>query len=74
MNIKQMAAARVAVFMAVSITMGAAVSAAITYWGLAIVGIALSVAVLLYLIKMLYDIELDKLERTNTLTKLKDLG
>jgi hypothetical protein len=74
MNIRQMAAARVAVFMAVSMAMGGAVSLAITYWGLAIVGIALSTAVLLYLIKMLYDIELDKLERNNSLAKLKDLG
>jgi hypothetical protein len=74
MTIKQMAAMRVAAFIAVATLVGLAASAAIAYWGLATVGLAASLAVLAYLIKLMYDIELSKLESKNALRKLKDLG
>jgi uncharacterized membrane protein YgaE (UPF0421/DUF939 family) len=49
------------------------VNLGIHYMGLATVGVILAAGVLAYMIKLMYDIELSKLESKNALTKLKEL-
>jgi len=73
MNIKQMAALNVAKIVAVAIVMGMIVNASLHYVGLATVGLIMAIAVLAYMIKFMYDIELAKLESKNALTKLKEM-
>ena len=73
MTIKQMAAVRVAKFLAVITVIGVAVNVLMFYLGVATVGIMLALALLIYMIRFMYQVELDKLERTNTLSKLKDI-
>jgi hypothetical protein len=73
MNIKQMAALRVAGLFGSAIAMGVVVNVGIHYFGIAAVGIIVSVALLAYMCKFVYDIELAKLESLNSLRKLKDI-
>jgi hypothetical protein len=42
------------------------------YLGLAVMGTAFAVALLVYMIKFMYDIELSKLESKNALTKIRE--
>jgi hypothetical protein len=73
MNIKQMAAVRVAGLVGSAVLMGVVVNVGIHYFGLAAVGIVVTVALLAYFCKFAYDIELAKLESLNSLRKLKEL-
>lgn len=73
MTIKQMAAVRVAKFLAVITVIGIVVNVLTFYLGPATVGIMLALALLIYMIRFMYQVELDKLERTNPLAKLKDM-
>ena len=73
MNIKQMAVVNVAKIVAVAVIMGIIVNSSLHYFGLATVGLIMAIAVLAYMIKFMYDIELSKLESKNALTKLKEL-
>ena len=73
MNIKQMAAVRVAAIVGSAMAMGLAVNLGIHYFGLATVGVVFTVALLAYFCKFAYDIELSKLESLNSLRKLKEL-
>ena len=67
MTPKQIAVRNVAVFFISSIGSGVAISLAIDRFGIPLVGIALSSIVLAYLIKVVYDMELDKAERLERL-------
>ena len=73
MTIKQMAAMRVAALIGSALLTGILVHVGIHYFGLAIVGTVFAVAVLAYMAKFVYDIELAKLESLNALNKLKEL-
>jgi hypothetical protein len=73
MNIKQMALVKVLTLMGSAAFMGVVVTLSIDYWGMARVGTVLAICVFAYLCKLVYDIELSKLEHTNALTKLKDI-
>ena len=72
MNIRQMAALNVAKFLAAVLAIGIVVNVSMFYFGIATVGIVFALAVLAYMIKFMYDIELSKLESKNALTKIKD--
>ncbi len=74
MTIKQMAMLNVAKFVAGALVLGVANSLAINYFGIAAVGIFWSIVFLIYAVKFVYDTELDKLERLNTLKKIKESG
>jgi Flp pilus assembly protein TadB len=73
MTIKQMALLNVFKFLAIVTVIGIAVNVLMFYFGIATVGIVLAILMLAYMIRFMYQVELDKLERTNTLTKLKDM-
>jgi hypothetical protein len=73
MNIKQMAALKVAGLIGSAIAMGIVVNVSIHYFGIATVGVIVAVALLAYFCKFAYDIELSKLESLNSLRKLKEL-
>jgi hypothetical protein len=68
-----MAAVRVAALFGSAVLMGLAVNVGIHYLGLATMGLIMALALLIYMIKFVYDIELAKLESKNALTKLKEL-
>ncbi len=74
MTIKQMAMLNVAKFVAGALVIGVVNSLAINYFGIATVAIFWSVVFLIYAVKFVYDVELAKLERLNTLTKIKESG
>jgi uncharacterized membrane protein YgaE (UPF0421/DUF939 family) len=67
-----MAAFNVAKIVAVALILGIIVNASLDYFGLATVGLIMAIAVLAYMIKFMYDIELSKLESKNALTKIKE--
>ena len=67
-----MAALNVAKIVAVAITVGIIVNISLHYFGIATVGIIMAVALFLYMIKFMYDIEVSKLESKNSLQKLKE--
>lgn len=73
MNIRQMALVNVAKILGFALAVGLVVNLGLHYFGIATVGIIAAVALLVYMIKFMYDIELSKLESKNTLTKLKEL-
>jgi hypothetical protein len=68
-----MAALNVAKIVAVAVAMGIIVNVSLDYFGLATVGLIMAIAVLAYMIRFIYDIEVSKLESKNALTKLKEL-
>jgi hypothetical protein len=72
MTIKQMAALRVAKFLALVTVLGVTVNVLMFYFGIATVGIIMGLLMLGYMIRFMYQVELDKLERTNSLTKLRE--
>lgn len=72
MTLKQLAAWNVAKFMGSAFAVGVLVSVAIEYLGVNTVGMALAVLVLAYMLRLCYKIEVDRLERTNTLKKIKE--
>jgi hypothetical protein len=67
-----MAAFNVAKIVAVALILGIIVNASLDYFGLATVGLIMAIAVLGYMIKFMYDIELSKLESKNALTKIRE--
>ncbi len=72
MTLKQMAAVRVAKMLAVVTVVGVANSWLINEFGLAVVGTVWALVLLVYMTKMVYDMEVDKLERLNSLKKIKE--
>ncbi len=72
MNLKQMALVNVAKILGTAVLAAVVVNVGIHYLGLAVVGTLIALALLVYMAKMVYDIELDKLERLDTLKKIKD--
>jgi hypothetical protein len=74
MTPKQTALLNVGKLLAIAFVVGFAVNVAITYFTIAQIGIGFCVGMLVYLCKMLYDLELAKaehLEALNTLNKMK---
>ena len=63
MTPRQTALKNVTIFFATSVGSGVALALAIDYFGLALVGTALSFVMLAYLVKVVYDMEVDKAER-----------
>jgi high-affinity Fe2+/Pb2+ permease len=72
MTLKQMAALNVAKLVAFALAVGLVVNVSLHYFGLATVGLIMAIAVLAYMIKFMYDIEVSKLESKNALTKIKE--
>jgi Flp pilus assembly protein TadB len=72
MTLKQRAAVNVAKFLLAVIAIGITVNALMFYFGVATVGIIAGLSLLIYMIRFMYQVEVDKLERTNTLTKIRD--
>jgi uncharacterized membrane protein YgaE (UPF0421/DUF939 family) len=72
MTIKQMAAVQVAKLVLAMILFALLFNLGLHYFGLAVMGTVFAVAVLVYMIKFMYDIELSKLESKNALRKIKE--
>lgn len=73
MSPKQIALIQVAKLIALAIVAGVMVNAAFTYFTLAQIGIGWGVALLAFMIKMIYDLEVAKAEHIQGLEKLKDI-
>ena len=73
MTIKQMAAMETAKLILGMILVSVLVNVSLHFFGVVAVGVIVAVALFLYMIKFVYDIELAKLESKNALTKLKDI-
>ena len=73
MNIKQMAAMETAKLIGGMILVSVIVNVSLHFFGVVAVGVIVAVALFLYMIKFVYDIELAKLESKNALTRLKDI-
>jgi hypothetical protein len=73
MNIRQMAAFNVFKFLLAVTAVGILVNVLMFYFGIATVGIVLGLLMLAYMIRFMYQVELDKLESKNALTKLKEM-
>ena len=74
MTPKQTALLNMSKLLGIALVVGFAVNVAITYFTIAQIGIGFCVGMLVYLCKMLYDLELAKaehLEALNTLNKMK---
>ena len=72
MTIKQMAAVQVLKLVSAMILFAVLFNLGLHYLGLAVMGTAFAVALLVYMIKFMYDIELSKLESKNALTKIRE--
>jgi len=72
MTLKQMAAFNVAKIVAFALAVGVVVNVSLHYFGIATVGLIAAVALMAYMIKFMYDIEVSKLESKNALTKIKE--
>ena len=73
MTLKQMALKRTVIFAASALGVGLLNSLAMHYFGLATVGLVWAVLILIFGIRFVYQTEVDRLERENTLKKLKDI-
>jgi putative Ca2+/H+ antiporter (TMEM165/GDT1 family) len=73
MTLKQMALKRTAIFAASALAVGVLNSLAMHYFGAATVGLVWAVMFLIFGIRFVYQTEVDRLERENTLKKLKDI-
>ena len=71
MTPRQTALKNVTLFFVTSIGLGVAVALAIDFFGLAPIGTGLAVLVLVYLVKVVYDIEVEKAERLERLNTPK---
>ena len=67
MTPKQTALARVVGLIATAIAVGFVVNVAFTYFTVAEIGIGFSIGMLAFMIKMVYEIELDRAERLEKL-------
>lgn len=72
MTLKQMALKRTVIFAASALGVGVLNSLAITYFGIEVVGLVWAVMFLIFGIRFVYQTEVDRLERENTLKKIKD--
>lgn len=72
MTLKQRAALNVAKMVVFAITVGVIVNVSLHYLGLATVAVIAAVALLAYMIRFMYDIEVSKLESKNALNTLKE--
>jgi uncharacterized membrane protein YfbV (UPF0208 family) len=72
MTIKQMAAVQVLKLVSAMIVLAVLFNLGLHYFGLYVMGTAFAVALLVYMIKFMYDIELSKLESKNALTKIRE--
>jgi hypothetical protein len=71
MTPKQTALLNVSKLLAFALVVGFSVNVAITYFTIAQIGIGFCVGMLVYLCKMLYDLELAKAEHLESLNKMK---
>lgn len=71
MTPRQTALKNVVLFFVTAIGSGIALALAIDFFGLALVGTAFSFAMLIYLVKVVYDMEVDKAERLAKLNNPK---
>ena len=71
MTPKQTALLNVGKLLAFALLIGFSVNVAITYFTIAQIGIGFCVGMLVYLCKMLYDLELAKAEHLESLNKMK---
>jgi hypothetical protein len=67
MTPRQTALKNVTIFFVTAIGSGVAVALAIDFFGLAFVGTALAFLMLVYLVKVVYDMEVEKAERLERL-------
>lgn len=67
MTPRQTALKNVVLFFSTAVGSGVALALAIDFFGLALVGTAFSFAMLIYLVKIVYDMEVDKAERLEKL-------
>jgi mannose/fructose/N-acetylgalactosamine-specific phosphotransferase system component IIC len=67
MTPRQIALKNVTIFFVTAIGSGVAVALAIDFFGLALVGTALAFLMLVYLVKVVYDMEVEKAERLERL-------
>ncbi len=74
MTLKQMAALNVAKFIGVAALGGILVNIMIHFLGQAWTGTIMAGVILIYMIRMVYQIEVDRLQRLNSLTKIKESG
>lgn len=72
MTLKQMALKRTAIFALTALGVGVLNSLAIHYFGIEAVGLVWAVLFLFFGIRFVYQTEVDRLERENTLKKIKD--
>ena len=72
MTLKQMAALNVAKFMATAALGGVLVNISIHFLGIGWTGTIIAALMLIYMIRMVYEMEVDKLERLNTLKKIRE--
>ena len=72
MTIKQMALLNTVKILGFALVVGLLFNLGLHYFGLATMAIIAAAALLAYMIKFMYDIELAKLESKNSLQKLRD--
>lgn len=72
MTLNQLAAWRTAKKFFFVILGSAIVNIAVYFWGWPVVGLAIACGVMAYAVYGLYDMERNKLERENSLTKIKE--
>jgi hypothetical protein len=73
MTLKQLALKRTVIFAASALGVGLLNSLAIAYFGIETVGMVWAALFLIFGIRFVYQTEVDRLERENTLKKLKDI-
>ena len=72
MTLKQMALKRTVIFAASALAVGVLNSLAMHYFGAAAVGLVWLGLFMIFGIRFVYQTEVDRLERENTLKKIKD--
>ena len=73
MTLKQLALKRTVIFAASALGVGLLNSLAIAYFGIETVGIVWAIMFLIFGVRFVYQTEVERLERENTLKKLKDI-
>ena len=73
MTIKQMAAMETAKLIVGMILVSVLVNVSLHFFGVVAVGAIVALALFVYMIKFVYDIELAKLEAKNSLARLKEI-
>lgn len=72
MTLKQLAVKRTVIFIASALGIGVLNSLAIQYWGIEVVGLVWAAVFFVFAVRFVYQTEVDRLERENTLKRIKD--